>query len=99
MGSYWRAVRTHPMVVAIVTLVTVLMAVAWISFRADTFEAEAQLLVTPLPQADETFLGFGPIRDSGDPTRTVQTAAALIETRRAAVPPAGSVRGGTPSGS
>ncbi len=85
VGSYLRAVTKHPFVVALVLLATLGAALGWLAVRSESYESETQLLVTPLPQADQTFLGFGPIRDSGDPTRTVQTAAALIETREAAI--------------
>ena len=43
------------------------------------------MLVTPLAQEDQTFLGLPVLRDSGDPTRTVQTAANLIHSSAAAV--------------
>lgn len=85
MGSYLRAIASHPIVVALVTLAALAGALAWLSVRSETYEAQAQLLIEPLPQSDQTFLGYGALRDSGDPTRTVQTAAAVIETRAAAV--------------
>jgi capsular exopolysaccharide synthesis family protein len=83
-GSYLRAIRAHPLVVALVTVATLLSAVLWLTLRADSYDATAQLLVTPLPQDDQTFLGLQLLRDSGDPTRTVQTAATLVESQQAA---------------
>lgn len=68
------------MLVAIITLATVLAAMAWIQLRPDTYQASAQILISPLDQADDTFLGLDLLRDSGDPTRTVETAATLLYT-------------------
>lgn len=83
-GSYLRAIRAHPFVVVLVTLATILSAVLWLTLRSESYEATAQMLVTPLPQDDQTFLGLQLLRDSGDPTRTVQTAATLVESQQAA---------------
>ena len=47
--------------------------------RDAEYEATADLLVDPLPLVDETFRGLSLIRDTGDPVRTVQTAASLVE--------------------
>jgi len=71
-------------VVLLVTLAALGGAIAYLTLRPARYEATAQMLVTPLPQDDQNFLGLEVLRDSGDPTRTVQTAATLIETREAA---------------
>ena len=42
------------------------------------------MLVSPLGPADPTFTGTGVVIDTGDPARTVQTAAALLDSPRAA---------------
>jgi capsular exopolysaccharide synthesis family protein len=62
----------------LVTLAALGGAAALLAMRSPTYETTAELLVTPLQQDDRTFLGIPLLRDSGDPTRTVQTAAALI---------------------
>ena len=62
-----------------------LLAIFWLGFvRTPSYEATANLLVTPLPQDDETFRGLQLLRDSGDPTRTVQTASSVVESVEAA---------------
>jgi capsular exopolysaccharide synthesis family protein len=81
---YLRAVAAHKLLIAVVTLVTLAVAVAWLSLRTPSYESEAQILVSPLPESDDVFLGLQALRDSGDPTRTVQTAATLIESPRSA---------------
>jgi capsular exopolysaccharide synthesis family protein len=84
LGPYLRAVRAHRIVFVLVVLAALLGSGAWLTLKARDYEATARLLVTPLPQDDHDFLGFELLRDSGDPTRTVQTAATLVESRPAA---------------
>jgi capsular exopolysaccharide synthesis family protein len=78
LGPFVRAIRSHALVFALVTLAALAAAAALLAQRSPTYEATTELLVTPLAQDDRTFLGIPLLRDSGDPTRTVQTAAALI---------------------
>jgi len=78
LGPYVRAIRSHALVFVLVTLAALGGAAALLATRSPTYEATAELLVTPLQQDDRTFIGITLLRDSGDPTRTVQTAAALI---------------------
>ena len=84
LGSYLQAIRAHPAVVALITLAAVAASVAFLALRDPSYEATAELLVEPLGQEDQTFYGLPLVRDTGDPVRTAQTAAALIETRAAA---------------
>ncbi|MDQ4048525.1 MAG: P-loop NTPase, partial [Actinomycetota bacterium] len=61
-------------------------SVAWLTLRPPTYEATSQLLVTPVPEGEQTFLGIQVLRESsGDPTRTVETAATLAESVEAAI--------------
>jgi Mrp family chromosome partitioning ATPase len=85
LGPYLRAIRAHKLLVILATLACVLAAVLWLAFaRTPSYEASANLLVTPLPQDDQIFRGLQLLRDSGDPTRTVQTAASLVTSPEAA---------------
>jgi capsular exopolysaccharide synthesis family protein len=77
-------VRAHRLVFVAVLLAALLGSLAWLAVRTPQYETSAQLLLNPLPQDDAQFLGFDLLRDSGDPTRTAQTAATLVESRRAA---------------
>jgi tyrosine-protein kinase len=83
-SPYLRAVRAHRFLFALVVCAALAGAVAWITLGTPKYESTARMLVTPLPQDDRQFLGFELLRDSGDPTRTVQTAAGLIESRQIA---------------
>jgi Mrp family chromosome partitioning ATPase len=85
LGPYLRAIRAHRLVVLLITLGVVLTAIAWlVAVRTPTYQASAQLLVSPLPADDQAFVGLPVLRDYGDPTRTVQTAANLITSPPAA---------------
>lgn len=82
---YLRAVLRHRLLVVLVTLAAVLGAAAWLAARTPEYKATSQIVVTPMPFDDTTFDGLPVPHDtSGDPTRAVQTAAALIETPAAA---------------
>ena len=66
------------------TLAAVLGAAGWLALRLSEYEATARILVSPLPQDDQAFLGLGYVRDSGEATRTIQTAAAVVRSSAAA---------------
>lgn len=89
-----RAIRGHPLVFFLVVLAALGGSVAWLTLKPRQYDASARLLVTPLPQDDRDFLGFDLLRDSGDPTRTVQTAATLVESRPAAAAAARTLNNG-----
>jgi Mrp family chromosome partitioning ATPase/capsular polysaccharide biosynthesis protein len=44
------------------------------------YEANADMLVTPLPQGDDALFGLGLVSQSGDPTRDVETLSQLVTT-------------------
>jgi len=80
-----RAVRSHRLLMIAVVLAAVAGSVAWLVLRAPDYEATASILVTPLPPEDPTFLGIQVLRaDTTESTRTLQTAASLVESPRAA---------------
>ncbi|MHB8658213.1 MAG: oligosaccharide flippase family protein [Solirubrobacteraceae bacterium] len=84
IGPYLRAVRRHWMFVVTITVITAAVATITALKSGRTYQATATILVTPLPQSDPNFVGIGVVIDSGDPARTVQTAAALIDSASAA---------------
>lgn len=99
LGPYVRAIRSHALVFVLVTLAALGGAATLLAMRTPTYESTAELLVTPLQQDDRTFIGITMLRDSGDPTRTVQTAAALIDSPDVARRTARSLGGGATQGS
>jgi capsular polysaccharide biosynthesis protein len=83
LAPYLHAVRSHRLLVILVVLVAAGAAVAWAGTRTLTYQATAEMLVNPLPQTDTTFLGLPLMRATGDPTTTIQTAAALVDSPQA----------------
>lgn len=84
MASYARAVRSHPWLVAIIFVIVFGAGLAWAAVKSQSYQATARLLVNPLPQTDSTYLGLPLLRDSGDPTTNLETAATLIDSAQAA---------------
>lgn len=84
MAAYLSAIRAHPWVFVFITLAAVAASIAFLSIRESTYKATAKVLVEAVPQEDQTFIGLPVIRDTGDPVRTAQTAASLLESRTAA---------------
>ena len=78
-GNYLRIIRRHWLLVACLTLLTALVAFLMSSGTNRNYEASASILVSPVSATDPSFIGTGAVVDSGDPARTVQTAAALID--------------------
>jgi Mrp family chromosome partitioning ATPase len=82
--TYLRAMRTHwPFAVLFVAAVLA-ASVILLSRRSPTYEATAELLVSPVEPTDTSFAGLSVVQELGDPTRTIQTAAALVENRQIA---------------
>jgi Mrp family chromosome partitioning ATPase len=82
--SYVRAVKAHQLLAVAVVLTSLLASVVWLVQKTPEHKSTAQLLINPLPQTDDALLGLPVIRDSGDPTRTIQTAASLLDSPAAA---------------
>jgi capsular polysaccharide biosynthesis protein len=78
--SYAEAVRRHPRVVLSIVAVAVLVGVLWLAVRSPVYQASAEILVAPVSPDDRALVGLAVVRDAaGDPTRTIQTAASLLE--------------------
>jgi uncharacterized protein involved in exopolysaccharide biosynthesis len=82
-GVFGDARRYWPLVL-LVALAAVAAALFALSRREPSYRATATLLITPLPQYDDTFLGVSLVRDAGDPNRTAATVAALLDSDDAA---------------
>lgn len=82
--SYLDAIKAHRGVISLVALAAVLSSLLFLLFRSPSYEATAEILVEPLPQDDELFLGLPLLRDTGDPVRTVETAASLLASQETA---------------
>ncbi len=78
------SVRAHPLLVAAVILATALAGALWAATRERTYEASAQILLTPLPETGRSLPRLPLLRVASDRTRVAQTAASLIDSPAAA---------------
>lgn len=84
LSPYLEAVRSHVVLVVVVLAATVISAFAWYDVQPPRYAAEADIFVTPLPAEAAAVVGLPLIQDLRDPTRTIQTAAALVNSDAAA---------------
>ena len=80
LALYLEVLRSRIWLIALVVLLSVAVAAIFVATTAKTYEAEADLLVTPIPRTNDNLFGFGLVSESGDPTRDVETLAQLITT-------------------
>jgi capsular exopolysaccharide synthesis family protein len=78
LESYFRVLRERSGLILLVTLVTTLMAAAYLATATDKYEAEATLLVLPASRDDTTLNNLPLLRESSDPTRNIETASQLV---------------------
>jgi len=78
------SIRAHALLVAGIALLALLATLVWAAARSPTYEASAQVLVTPLPDSGSALAGLPLLRASSDRTRLVQTAASLLDSPSAA---------------
>jgi capsular exopolysaccharide synthesis family protein len=75
---YVETLRERAKLVIGVALITTLIAVAYVVLATKIYQAEADLLVTPVSSSDTTLGSLGLIQESADPTRDVETIARLV---------------------
>ena len=63
---YLRALRRHPLIVAAVTIAAVAGTTVWLALRPVSYDAIAQVLVTPVPSDDPNYLGLPVVREPGE---------------------------------
>ena len=76
---YLLALRQHWRLMALIVVVAVAAAALYSSTAEERYEAEADILVTPIASTDPTYAGIPLIRESGE-SRAVLTVARLLET-------------------
>lgn len=93
--AYLRAVRAHPVLVVFIVLVALATAFLWQHSRTPSYEATAQVLVTPVAE-ESVYVGLPSLvtSSSSDPSRTMQTATSILESPGAAALAASNLGGG-----
>jgi receptor protein-tyrosine kinase len=78
LARYVSTIRERKWLIALTVLVTTLAAVIYVLTAPKVYNAEADLLITPIGGSDPTLSGLGLISSSSDPTRDVETASKLV---------------------
>lgn len=78
---YVETLRERLGLIFLITLLATGAATAFVLTTDKVYEAEADLLITPVPRDDPALAVLNILRDTSDPTRDVQTGARLVTTR------------------
>jgi Mrp family chromosome partitioning ATPase len=78
LQRYVETLRERIWLILAVVLLTTAAAALYVVTADRVYQAEADLLVTPVPGDDPAFAGLGVIRESSDPTRDIATAARFV---------------------
>lgn len=79
VSRYLGALREHWLLVLAIVVVAVGAAAAYSKTATKRYQAQADVLVTPVATSDNTFVGIPLLRESSDQSRAVLTAARLVE--------------------
>lgn len=79
LGPLLRTLRARRRLFGVIVLVVVVASIVLVAMRTPAYDATAQILVTAVPQTNDAFVGLPVVRESDDPLRPVQTAAALLD--------------------
>ncbi|MDX6573830.1 MAG: Chain length determinant protein, partial [Gaiellales bacterium] len=78
LARYATTIRERKWLILITVVLTTLAAVVYLATAPKVYQAEADLLITPVPGSDPVYTATGLIHDTSDPTRDVETASRLI---------------------
>jgi capsular exopolysaccharide synthesis family protein len=84
LARYATTLRERKWLIVATVLVTTLAAIVYLATATKVYEAEADILITPVDSSDPVYSSLGLIHDSSDPTRDVETASRLITTNNVA---------------
>ena len=84
LKRYVETIRERIWLVVIALVVTTGVAVLYVVTAQKTYQAQAQLLITPTPATDPVLASLGLLVESSDPTRDVETATQLVKTPQVA---------------
>jgi non-specific protein-tyrosine kinase len=78
LRRYVETIRERIWLILAVTAITTGIALLYVLTATKTYEAEADLLVSPVSGDNPVYASLGLIRESIDPTRDVETASRLV---------------------
>ena len=80
-GRYWAAVRDHWVLISLFVAVAVVTTAFYSLSVPKRFKAEADIVVTPIPANDTTFIGINSLLRDSTQGQVVLTAARLASAR------------------
>ncbi len=80
LSYYVEVVRERWLVIAAAIVLCLAGALVYLALASKSYEAEADLLITPASPNDELLTSLGVMHSSSDPTSDVETAAKLVTT-------------------
>jgi capsular exopolysaccharide synthesis family protein len=84
LKRYVETLHERIWIIAGCVLVAVAIAVGYLLTTDKVYEAQADLLITPVPTENATLVSLGLLRESNDPAREVDTASQLVTTHAVA---------------
>lgn len=84
LSRYLQTIRERLRIVILTVAITTGVAILYVATTAKTYEAEAGMLVTPVPAESELLVRVGLLSGSIDPARDIQTIARLVTTSQVA---------------
>jgi capsular exopolysaccharide synthesis family protein len=82
---YAETIRERIWLVVGITALTLAAAAAYLAVTPKVYDAQAELLVSPISNSEPALTGLSLVRASSDPTRDVETVARLVTSRDVAV--------------
>src|SRR5436305_3859297 len=79
LRRYVETIRERIWWVIIAVVITTGAAALYVATADKSYEAESQLLITPVPATDPILASLGLLVESSDPTRDVETATQLVK--------------------
>src|SRR3954467_745492 len=78
LARYATTIRERKWLILATVVLTTLAAIVYVATAPKVYQAESDILITPVPGSDPVYASLGLIHDSSDPTRDVETASRLI---------------------
>ncbi len=78
LQRYVQTIRERMLLILLAVAVTTGVAILYVTVAAKTYEAEADLLITPVTGDNPSLTSLGLLAASADPTRDVQTASRFV---------------------
>jgi len=93
LRRYLETLRERLWIILACVILALGAAITYVIVADPVYEAQADILITPVPTENETLVSLGLLRESNDPSREVDTATQLVTTHAVAERVSGVVGG------